>query len=230
MAEAGEDFALSDMADARLKPYLAGSFILHIVLILFVVFAAPRASSAPNQIYRIQLIGAEAGIINRSTKMGAAPSTPRPLPKPRQMLDPDAFDTRKRANLPKPSVLDESASTAKETKPAASGADGAPAESGADVAPEMDNFPYPWYITQVRSAIWQRWSSRMPSAGECGVVFTIMKNGSVVDLRVEFTSGDKSFDYAALSSVRDSAPFGPLPPAFSESFLKIHVQLRASGK
>ena len=92
----------------------------------------------------------------------------------------------------------------------------------------MPNFPYPWYLTTVRSALWDRWAERMPPAGgECRVVFTILRDGGVVDLRAESSSGDGGLDYAALSAVKEASPFPPLPRGFRDPFLKVHVSFRS---
>jgi len=92
----------------------------------------------------------------------------------------------------------------------------------------MPNFPYPWYLTRLRGLLWERWSERMPATqGNCRVVFSILRGGALTDLRVEESSGDGGFDYAALSAVRDAGPFAPLPAAFPEPFLKVHVEFRS---
>jgi protein TonB len=65
------------------------------------------------------------------------------------------------------------------------------------------------------------------TGGECVVVFSLLLNGSLTDLRIEQSSGDSPFDLAALSAVQDAAPFPPLPQDFREPFLKIHVTLKA---
>jgi TonB family protein len=92
----------------------------------------------------------------------------------------------------------------------------------------MPNFPYPWYISQVRANLWNQWSSRMPAEeGLAVVVFTIMPDGSLVDIRIEESSGDPNFDLAAMASARDAGPFPPLPTGFDEAFLKVHVTLKS---
>ena len=94
---------------------------------------------------------------------------------------------------------------------------------------DMPNFPYPWYIAQVRSALWAHWSQRMPhEKGGCTVVFTLLRNGAVTDLRTEDSSGDGSFDLAAMGAVQDAGPYPALPSGFPDPFLKIHVTLKSN--
>ena len=62
--------------------------------------------------------------------------------------------------------------------------------------------------------------------GECVVVFTLLRNGGIVDLRTEESAGGSAFDLTALSAVQDGAPYPPLPRGFKDPFLKIHVTLK----
>lgn len=102
--------------------------------------------------------------------------------------------------------------------------------SAAGIATDMPNFPYPWYISQVRQMLWAAWQKRMPAeSGEGVVVFSIMRNGAFTDLRMESSSGDASFDEAALDAVQAAAPFPALPSDFGESFLKIHLTLKSEA-
>jgi outer membrane biosynthesis protein TonB len=62
--------------------------------------------------------------------------------------------------------------------------------------------------------------------GDKGVVslqFRIMRNGSVpVDEPVRVhASGKEPLDRAAISSIRTSNPFEPLPPAFSGPYIEL---------
>ncbi len=69
----------------------------------------------------------------------------------------------------------------------------------AGVATDLPNFPYPWYISQMRQMLWAAWQKRMPPAsGEGVVMFAIVRNGAFTDLRMESSSGDSAFDQAAM--------------------------------
>ncbi|MBI5201356.1 MAG: TonB C-terminal domain-containing protein [Elusimicrobia bacterium] len=225
----------------ELKPYLKASAATHVVLVAAALAAATMKPPAREETYRIDFIGPTAGIANREPEAApaSAPQAARPAAKPPPMK-PSADFVRRRPNqpLPKPSFLQ---SGAPEPAPKAEPAPAAPAAaapaapssgkgdpaaegSGASVSSDMPNFPYPWYITQVRSRLWANWSSNMPrSPGAVTVMFTILRDGSLTDIRVESSSGDAGYDYIALTAVQNSAPFGPLPSGFKDSFLKIHV-------
>lgn len=205
--------------DEELKPYLTYSALAHAVLLTALGLALRRGTASSPEVYHIDFIGPTAGIINRNPEAepGAAQAAAKLPPQARS----DDFRSGPRRPLPRPSVL------AEEEAPRASpGAGEAPAE--ASVSADMPNFPYPWYVSQVRAALWNQWSSRMPAGpGEAMAVFTILPGGQAVDLRIESSSGDAAYDYAALSAVQEAGPFPPLPRGFPEPFLKIHVRFRS---
>jgi protein TonB len=142
---------------------------------------------------------------------------------PAQKPDDDDFSS---GALPKPSVLASGAKLIDEAKnPAAAEA----GQEGAPLITDSANFPYPWYITQVREALWNSWTARMPSAGSlrCTVRFSIQRDGSAGGVSVEKSSGNRLFDNAAQSSVESAAPFAALPDDFYEDKLTVHVEFKA---
>jgi hypothetical protein len=85
------------------------------------------------------------------------------------------------------------------------------------------------YLHRVYIIVQRNWYAVMPESvrlGDRGVValqFKIMKNGVVPDgepVRIS-TSGKEPLDRAAISSIRSSTPFEPLPPAFSGPFIEL---------
>lgn len=97
------------------------------------------------------------------------------------------------------------------------------------VQASFTNFPYPWYITQVRNALWTSWQKYKPKSGNglsSLITFTIDKNGAIYDTQLERTSGDEAYDYAALNAARDSAPYPPLPKDFNKEILTVTVEFK----
>jgi TonB family protein len=125
----------------------------------------------------------------------------------------------------RPSILDEELKIAKEKNEEPLAIFG---ETEKGISAEFPNFPYPWYITQVRMSLWNRWSSRMPKEGSLSsvVVFRIQRSGEISGLNVERSSGNKLFDFAAMSSVERSTPFPPLPDEYGEQELVMHVEFK----
>lgn len=229
----------------ELKPYLTYSLGAHVALAVVAARLISSASVASAPVYTIDFVGPSTTIISSvgpSSSQAAAQSAAAAKPPPD--VQPDEFSTKKRhehAALPRPSLLRgyrQDEAPQEEEKPVAQAKTGSNPSAGADasgtpgdasVSADMPNFPYPWYIAQVRAALWAQWSRRMPKErGECVVVFTLLPDGRVTDLRTEDSSGDGSFDLTALGSVQDAGPYPALPKGFSEPFLKIHVTLKSS--
>ena len=85
------------------------------------------------------------------------------------------------------------------------------------------------YLRRVYIIVQRNWYAVMPESvrlGDKGVValqFKIMRNGVVPDgepVRVS-GSGKEPLDRAAISSIRSSTPFEPLPPAFSGPYIEL---------
>jgi len=76
------------------------------------------------------------------------------------------------------------------------------------------------YLMRILSLVRRNWESVIPEIARIGrqgrveLQFTINKNGSVPELVLTAGSGTESMDAAALSSIRMSSPFPPLPPEF----------------
>jgi TonB family protein len=62
-------------------------------------------------------------------------------------------------------------------------------------------------------------SARLGEKGRVGIVFEILKDGSVPQLRLVASSGSDPLDRAALASLRASIPFPPLPDEFTGNHL-----------
>ena len=101
-------------------------------------------------------------------------------------------------------------------------------EGSGAVRASFTNFPYPWYISLVRNALWKEWSKRMPKkAGLSTLVsFTIDRNGAIYSVHIEKSSGNDSYDYAATSAANNSAPFPPLPKDFGKDILTVTVEFK----
>lgn len=227
----------------RLKPFLARSAGLHAAILVFAMFYVPSALKRADKVYMIDFVGGPAVMQSAgpaSTEKSSGPSEPA---KPTQQAEKDTFATKQHRGvaLPRPSLLRGWADKISPPKPSlgqgtettasqASGPAGGMPGDAAGVATDLPNFPFPWYISQVRQMLWAAWQKRMPaSSGEGVVVFAIMRNGAFTDLRMESSSGDNAFDTAALESVQAASPFPALPSDFGEPFLKIHLTLKSES-
>ncbi|HEX2713381.1 MAG TPA: energy transducer TonB, partial [Candidatus Acidoferrales bacterium] len=85
------------------------------------------------------------------------------------------------------------------------------------------------YLARVLASVKQNWyavipeSARLGEKGRVVLQFRIMRDGNVpyAEPALVATSGKDPLDRAALSSIRASSPFEPLPPAFSGPFIEL---------
>jgi TonB family protein len=81
------------------------------------------------------------------------------------------------------------------------------------------------YLARVVYAVRRNWyavipeSARLGEKGRVGVVFEIIKDGSVPQLRLVASSGSDPLDRAAVAGIRASVPFPPLPQEFTGNHL-----------
>jgi TonB family protein len=87
------------------------------------------------------------------------------------------------------------------------------------------------YLARVLASVKRNWISVMPESvrlGEQGRVllqFRIFRDGLVPDSEPGLmgSSGKEPLDRAAISSIRASSPFPPLPPAFSGPYIELRI-------
>ncbi|HET7101583.1 MAG TPA: TonB family protein, partial [Terriglobia bacterium] len=81
------------------------------------------------------------------------------------------------------------------------------------------------YLARVVYIVRRNWyavipeSARLGEKGRVALVFEIVKDGSVPQLRLLASSGAQALDQAALASIRASNPFPPLPQQFTGKHL-----------
>lgn len=77
---------------------------------------------------------------------------------------------------------------------------------------------YPWYIAAAKRRVAPNWnllfldpSVRNSQTLHCVIGFTILRDGSIRNLKVEQSSGNSSWDTSGLRAIQSSVPFPPLP-------------------
>ena len=231
----------------ELKPYLLRSGALHLFGAAFFVFLGLVIKTPPRKdFYNIDFLGGVSGpgegpaaparakpapAAPAPVKAEALPSLKRWLPKARAATLRDAEMAvkagPKEKNAPE-AVREPDAMSASRQEQNAGSAVKAGGGGSADVAADPGLFPFPWYLARMRAALWSSWSQRMPAeARTCVVSFALARNGSVSEVSVSDGSGDSDFDYAALASVQEAAPFPPLPEDFKDPTLKVHVKFQS---
>jgi TonB family protein len=95
---------------------------------------------------------------------------------------------------------------------------------------------YGFYIENVKRRIYSNWSQwSIDQAGRnsrtihCAVTFTINRDGSIRDAKISQSSGNYSYDSAALHAVANSNPVEKLPTDYSGSYVVAIIDFNPPG-
>ena len=97
------------------------------------------------------------------------------------------------------------------------------------VQASFTNFPYPWYITQVRNSLWTSWQKLMPKKTiglSVLISFNIDKNGAIYGVQIDKSSNNEDFDYKGKLAVLNSASYPPLPQDYGKEILTVTVEFK----
>ena len=72
----------------------------------------------------------------------------------------------------------------------------------------------------------QAWNQKQGAAGETKVKFTIQRDGSLTNTEIEQPSGTTTLDIAALRAVVSTRTLPPLPTAFPNPTLTVHLNFQ----
>ena len=225
------------------------SIALHGGLIALLVFSAMHAGApVPVSMVQIQFAGTPAPAVPVTTPRArpaeakpveapkpvpkiqepkpAAPETPKAKPEKNTVpLSPFGRSAEKGSETPAPA-------TPAPAPPAAAPAVGAtgveiPVGGSGVTGLEGGDFPYTFYISGMQRRIGTNWFRPQIAAGATTIIyFRIQRNGTIGEARVEQSSGNSTFDRAALSAVRSSSPLTPLPPGYAGTYLGVHLTFR----
>lgn len=184
------------------------SFAGHaLVLAALAVFTAARRqpdNSRP-QVITVQIMSA------------GAPVTPKPEPAARLVEPTPAPQPRPQPKPPQP-----------QPKPQPRSGSDVVRRQGLGARVEGANaLGYNYYLSQMLDCISQNWSDPFQSRSrtfKAVVGFTIERDGTLTEVKVEQGSGDRSYDAACLRAVQVTEKLPPLPPEFTAPRLKIHLE------
>jgi TonB family protein len=91
---------------------------------------------------------------------------------------------------------------------------------------EGGDFPYPIYIERMHTLIGQKWLRPQISNVTTTIYFSIDRDGTVRDVKVETSSLNPTFDRAAQRAVLESSPLPPLPFGYNGTYLGVHLTFR----
>ncbi len=227
---------------------------LHVLAALLLLLALAPSSKKPSATYTIDFIGTgkviattgqEAAALQAPKAAVQAPAPAKEAEVKKEAPKPDKKSYASKAEIsakkqpakkasPKPAPKAEplNAPSVLDDEPASAKGGGESSKEGefegGNIQTDFANFPYPWYITQVRNSLWIEWEKRRPAGVTLSalVTFAIARDGKVKDLKVERKSGDDTFDFAASSAVINAGPFAPLPMYYEKDELTVSVEFK----
>ncbi|MGH9868190.1 MAG: energy transducer TonB [Candidatus Polarisedimenticolia bacterium] len=87
---------------------------------------------------------------------------------------------------------------------------------------ELRDGSYHKAVHQKVGSAWQRPAQTPREGSKAVVIATILRDGSLMDARLNMKSGSDEWDKAAVDAVKRAAPFGPLPKSYARTSLEVH--------
>ena len=221
---------------------IALSVLLHGSIAAAAVYAAMHAS-APQQVsaLNIRFAAAESRVVApKPLSRNPTPAkhlqiqepvaeAPKPVarPEPKTVpLSPFGQSTRRGSEKP-PVPAPHSLPPAPAKTPGIVGGADIPIGAAGVTGLEGGDFPYTIYIDRMKSLVGQRWLRPQAGSGTIATVsFAIDRDGTIRDAKNEISSGNGTFDRAALRAVLEASPLPPLPFAYNGTYLGVHLTFR----
>jgi protein TonB len=90
----------------------------------------------------------------------------------------------------------------------------------------VGDFCCPDYIREMVSRIEKNWVRQQQGTGVVFVKYTIQRNGQLTDIELETSSGNPTLDLASQRALLNTRALAPLPAAFTEPTLTVHLEFR----
>lgn len=99
---------------------------------------------------------------------------------------------------------------------------------GAGGYTDVANFCCPEYLASAFATIKGNWNNRQNAPGTTQMRFVIQRDGRIVDVAVEKSSGVQTLDYYAQRALLLTQKVAPLPSAYPDAALVVHLQFEYS--
>jgi TonB family protein len=234
-----------------LTQMVGASVLVHLVVVAVIMFGPDswfgRIEAAPENVMVISLGGAPGPRSGGMTAIGGRPvqqvtESPKAIEpvRPPAARVPEMIEPTKVVKRPEPKVLDaakdprsrtptkgqevQKGTAVAETSNRGQGF-GLTTTGGGGTGSYLDtaNFCCPEYISVMLDLIRRNWESKQQSAGVALVKFTIQRDGSLTGGIVEKTSGYPTLDFLATRALQLTRKLPPLPDAFTEPSLTVHL-------
>lgn len=223
----------------RLFPYTMIALVLHGGLAGTIFLMSRNASARHAQLpaVSVRIIQPEPPKPRRRSAQPAAQptrapkkKTPVPVPtepEPVATAAPEIDPPTQRASEDA-MVAPEQIATPRPTQPPAPSSGGSGLSVGGGNDQRMPGIPsdfhFTYYVQRMLALIESRWYKPVtPAETRALVRFTINRDGRVSRIELESSSGNSSFDRAALRALYAANPLPPLPPAYRKPSLTVHL-------
>jgi TonB family protein len=88
---------------------------------------------------------------------------------------------------------------------------------------DVANFCCPDYLSTMTQLVQRNWSANQNVAGRTVIKFTVQRDGRLTDVQIQETSGYFALDQTAQRAVLLTRQLPPLPAAFTEPALTVHL-------
>jgi outer membrane biosynthesis protein TonB len=204
-----------------------GTAAVHVGAALVLIVGLGRSARSSQLVYSVDLVAAP----RPTAASRAAPAPVATPPAPPTVAPKPKIEPKKTAPVAKPKTPPKVDPKAEPTPAKASSAPLAPGATPG-TGTDVDNvkvqgaqFPFPDYLNRLANEILRRWARPLGTASlEAEVSFTIMRDGSVRNIRMVRSSRSYSFDLGAQGAVEQAAEdraFGPLPSGWQSDILQV---------
>jgi outer membrane biosynthesis protein TonB len=200
---------------------------------LGLLFVLARDPKSLGTVYAVKLIAAPA------TPPEVKHAAPEAIPRPPEQAAPIKPPTKAAKAIPVPTKSVPQPRTEAPPKTTASTEKPNPGETPstgnhvANVETPGQEFPYPEYLERIVNEIYRRWQRPGGASGlQAQVQFTILRDGTVKEIRILSRSRSYSFDLGAQGAVEaagNARAFGPLPEGFPSEALQIALWFLPRG-
>jgi protein TonB len=89
-----------------------------------------------------------------------------------------------------------------------------------------NGFNYPWYVSLIQRKVSQAWYTQevdphTPYGSQVRVTFSISRDGTPSNIKIEQSSGSPTLDSSGLRAVQRVENFSPLPSGYSKSSVSV---------
>lgn len=223
----------------RLFPWAVIAFLLHGGIAGGIFLMSRNAAARPAQLPAVSVKIVQPEPPRRRRRPAApaarptqAPKKETPIPKPEPTV-PEPVVTAQPVEAPVPQTSenamaapDREATPRPTPVPAPAGGSGLSVGGGTnqDIPGIPSDFHFAYYVQRMLALIESRWYKPVvPADTRARVRFTINREGRLSRIELEESSGNSSFDRAALRSLYATNPLPPLPPGYRKSSLTVHL-------